>query len=50
MIAEAKIGGLSLATFVTLLIVPVIYSIFVLDLKIVRWDKRDASLASMNAR
>jgi len=30
----AQIGGLSLATLVTLFIVPVIYSIFVLDLKV----------------
>jgi multidrug efflux pump subunit AcrB len=36
----AQIGGLSLATFVTLLLVPVIYSIFVLDLKIVKWEQR----------
>src|SRR5215467_4405510 len=35
----AQIGGLSLATLVTLFIVPIIYSIFVLDLKIVRWEK-----------
>jgi multidrug efflux pump len=34
----AQIGGLSVATFVTLLLVPVIYAIFVLDLKIVRWE------------
>ena len=34
----AQIGGLLVATFVTLLLVPVIYSIFVLDLKIVKWD------------
>jgi multidrug efflux pump len=33
----AQIGGLTLATFVTLLIVPVFYAIFVLDLKVVRW-------------
>jgi multidrug efflux pump subunit AcrB len=33
----AQIGGLSIATVITLLIVPVIYAIFVLDLKIVRW-------------
>jgi Adenylate and Guanylate cyclase catalytic domain/AcrB/AcrD/AcrF family len=30
----AQIGGLSVATFITLLLVPVIYSIFVLDLKL----------------
>jgi multidrug efflux pump subunit AcrB len=33
----AQIGGLTFATFVTLLLVPVLYSIFVLDLKIVAW-------------
>jgi multidrug efflux pump subunit AcrB len=36
----AQIGGLSLATLVTLFIVPVIYSIFVLDLKVIAWDGR----------
>jgi multidrug efflux pump subunit AcrB len=34
----AQIGGLTIATLVTLLLVPVLYSIAVLDLKIVRWD------------
>lgn len=34
----AQIGGLTIATVITLLLVPVIYSIFVLDLKIVRWE------------
>ena len=33
----AQIGGLSVATLVTLFIVPVIYSIFVLDLKVIKW-------------
>ena len=33
----AQIGGLLVATFITLLLVPVVYSIFVLDLKIVPW-------------
>jgi len=33
----AQIGGLAFATFVTLLLVPVLYSIFVMDLKIVEW-------------
>ena len=32
-----QIGGLSVATFVTLLVVPVIYAIFVKDLKLVKW-------------
>jgi multidrug efflux pump subunit AcrB len=34
----AQIGGLTFATVVTLLLVPVIYATFVLDLKLVRWD------------
>src|SRR5262245_2207140 len=34
----AQIGGLTVATFVTLVIVPVIYAIFVKDLKLVKWD------------
>lgn len=34
----AQIGGLAAATFITLLIVPVLYGIAVLDLKIVKWD------------
>ncbi len=33
-----QIGGLTTATFLTLILVPVIYAIFVLDLKIVKWD------------
>lgn len=35
----AQIGGLSVATFITLLLVQVIYSIFVLDLKLVKWER-----------
>jgi multidrug efflux pump subunit AcrB len=34
----AQIGGLLAATFITLLLVPVLYSFFVLDLKWVRWE------------
>ena len=34
----AQIGGLLIATVVTLLLVPVLYSIFVFDLKIVKWE------------
>jgi len=34
----AQIGGLTVATFVTLLLVPVLYAIFVLDLGIVKWE------------
>ena len=36
----AQIGGLTVATFMTLLLVPVLYSIFVLDLKILTWDEK----------
>lgn len=42
----AQIGGLITATFVTLLLVPVVYSICVLDLKIVRWETAEESRAS----
>jgi multidrug efflux pump subunit AcrB len=38
----AQIGGLSVATFVTLILVPVLYSIFVLDLKLIRWEKEES--------
>lgn len=39
----AQIGGLSVATFITLLLVPVIYSIVVLDLKLVKWEKDETA-------
>jgi multidrug efflux pump subunit AcrB len=35
----AQIGGLTVATVLTLLLVPVLYAIFVLDLKLVKWDE-----------
>lgn len=34
----SQIGGLAIATFITLLLVPVLYAIFVLDLKWVQWS------------
>jgi multidrug efflux pump subunit AcrB len=34
----AQMGGMMVATFITLLLVPVIYTIFVLDLKLIRWE------------
>jgi multidrug efflux pump subunit AcrB len=34
----AQIGGLSVATFIELLLVPVLYAVFVLDLKLVTWE------------
>ncbi len=40
----AQIGGLGVATFITLLLVPVLYSIFVLDLKLVKWEGPNEAL------
>lgn len=37
----AQMGGMMVATFVTLLLVPVIYTIFVLDLKLIKWETGD---------
>jgi multidrug efflux pump subunit AcrB len=34
----AQIGGLTIATFITLGLVPLFYTVFVRDLKIIRWD------------
>jgi multidrug efflux pump subunit AcrB len=45
----AQIGGLSLATFVTLILVPVLYSIFVLDLKLITWGPSASSHAEAPA-
>jgi multidrug efflux pump subunit AcrB len=36
----AQIGGLTVATFITLLMVPVLYSIMVLDLKWLKWEEQ----------
>ena len=33
-----QIGGLTIATLVTLVLVPVLYAIFVLDLRLIKWD------------
>ena len=35
----AQIGGLTIATFLTLLLVPVIYTIVVRDLKLIKWER-----------
>jgi len=42
----AQIGGLTIATFITLLLVPVMYSIFVLDLKLIKWEEQGRALAA----
>jgi Cu/Ag efflux pump CusA len=41
----AQIGGLAVATFITLLLVPVFYSIFVLDLKWIKWETTEITEA-----
>jgi len=48
----AQMGGLFAATFITLLLVPVLYAIFVLDLKVVRWQGREQApvgIGTLNA-
>jgi multidrug efflux pump subunit AcrB len=53
----AQIGGLTAATVITLLLVPVFYAICVLDLKIVKWetsapetvDERDVQIRTRHA-
>jgi multidrug efflux pump subunit AcrB len=42
----AQIGGLTVATFITLLLVPVMYSIFVLDLKLIKWETEHHTTSS----
>jgi multidrug efflux pump subunit AcrB len=42
----AQIGGLIVATFVTLLLVPVLYATFVLDLKLVMWDAHERTIVT----
>jgi multidrug efflux pump subunit AcrB len=45
----AQIGGLTVATFITLLMVPVFYSIFVLDLRVLRWEEEPKGAAEKEA-
>lgn len=45
----AQIGGLAVATFITLLLVPVFYSIFVLDLKWIKWETTENRQEAANA-
>jgi multidrug efflux pump subunit AcrB len=40
-----QIGGLCVATFITLLLVPVLYAIFVLDLKILKWETKPQTIS-----
>ncbi|MCI0388628.1 MAG: efflux RND transporter permease subunit [Acidobacteria bacterium] len=42
----AQIGGLLLANYVTKLLVPALYAIFVLDLKLIKWHGRETSAVS----
>ena len=45
----AQIGGLLVATVVTKLQVPVMYAIFVLDFKILKWETGENELPAVNA-
>jgi len=45
----AQMGGMMVATFITLLLVPVIYSIFVLDLKLIKWGTTDTAMVEPEA-
>jgi len=45
----AQIGGLLLATVVTKLQMPVMYAIFVLDLKILKWETKQESRQPVEA-
>ncbi|MDX2032060.1 MAG: efflux RND transporter permease subunit [Blastocatellia bacterium] len=38
----AQIGGLIVANYITKLLVPALYAVCVLDLKIIRWDQQDS--------
>ncbi len=42
----AQIGGLLLANYVTKLLVPSLYAIFVLDLKLIKWHGREPKLTA----
>ena len=46
----AQMGGMLCATFITLLLVPVIYSIFVLDLKLIKWKSQTPRIAKTLCR
>jgi multidrug efflux pump subunit AcrB len=45
----AQIGGLTFATVVTLVLVPVLYTIFVTDLKVIRWESPEEDPAAKHA-
>jgi hypothetical protein len=45
-LCSTQIGGLSVATVVTLLLVPVLYAIFVLDLKLVKWETAETAVST----
>jgi len=45
----AQIGGLLIATVVTKLQVPVMYAMFVLDLKILKWETKEEALPASEA-
>ena len=46
----AQIGGLTVATFITLLLVPVLYAAVVLDLKLVKWEETSGHVVIGSSR
>ncbi len=44
----AQIGGLTIATFITLGLVPVLYSFVVLDLKLIQWKHAEKPVATVS--
>ena len=45
----AQIGGLTVATGITLVLVPLIYTVFVRDLRIIRWKREEAAVEEAGA-
>ncbi len=43
----AQMGGLTVAVFITLILMPVLYTIAVLDLKVVKWEEKPGHHASI---
>jgi hypothetical protein len=46
----AQIGGLTVATFITLGLVPILYSFVVLDLKWVEWKSSEEKEQTLDAK
>jgi hypothetical protein len=42
-------GGLAVATFITLFLVPVLYSIAAMDLKVIHWENMGEKPSEVNS-